>query len=411
VPKGLQLRSGPFGAALVGTTRELVLAQPGTDRSTRLVPEYTLDWNRFEREIVDRLEPNAVGGAYAILRHGAFLRTGAFGHRRLGIDGGSSRCGPNDCNVDFTTKTQAQTASAAKLVSATAIVKALRDRGLTVDAKVKPFLPSCIDTASSIGTLRFRDILDHTSGLPGARGTATKGSCNGENPYECLLEILKAGRTQTQQPAYNNKAYDLLRLLVPLVADREWALFKFDLHECKNTGGVLHRQVSGRFAGYVLQQVLGPAGARASWSPTGDFSLNYKCEAKGARPCVPTAKGEAPRADFIERSGSGKMTISVLDYGRFLSALDRGLIVPKSLVETMKTDRLGFDTAFGGRAGPYAWKNGGCPDFGNKGRTCKTVAMTFPGDIQAYVAVNSDIVGGQPSIQTIVGRAFDAALR
>ena len=125
---------------------------------------------------------------------------------------------------------------------------------------------------------------------------------------------------------------------------------------------------------------------------------------------IPPVNGEAPRPDFFERSGSGKMTISALDYGRFLSALDRGLIVPKSLVETMKTDRLGFDSDYDGKAGAYAWKNGGCPDFEGKGQTCKTVAMTFPSDIQAYVTVNSDI-STKESLQTIVGRAFDRALR
>ena len=98
------------------------------------------------------------------------------------------------------------------------------------------------------------------------------------------------------------------------------------------------------------------------------------------------------------------------NYARVLSALDRGLIVPKSLVETMKTDRLGFDSDYDGQAGAYAWKNGGCPDFEDQNRTCKTVAMTFPSDIQAYVTVNSNI-STEESLQTIVGRAFDAALR
>jgi hypothetical protein len=76
-------------------------------------------------------------------------------------------------------------------------------------------------------------------------------------------------------------------------------------------------------------------------------------------------KGEAPRVDYFKRAGSGKLTMTVLDYIRFLSALDRGLILPKGLVETMKGtpgDRIGFDSAYDGTAGDYAWKNGGSPD-------------------------------------------------
>ncbi len=407
VPKGLERHSGQFGATLVDGQRALRLDQSGVERTGRLAPEYALDWDRFASEIAGSLNGTVVGYAYALMRNGGFIRTGAGGSRRLAVDGDK---------LPFTTHTQAQTASAAKLVSATAIVKALHDRGLTVDAKVEPFLPSCIARDPTIATLTFRDILDHTSGLLGGREDAKKNktasSCNGSDPYECLLKILAQGRTQSMAYDYNNKAYDLLRLLVPLVADPSTKVL-FSVRRCKNTNDGLHRKVSRRFVRYLLDEVLGPVGSTASFYPTGDFSLNYKCRRSGwpMEHClIPPVKGEAPRPDYLERSGSGKMTISVLDFGRFLSAFDRGLIVPKDLVETMKTERLGFDTDFDGKAGPYAWKNGGCPDFEDKDRTCKTVAMTFPGDIQAYVAVNSNI-STEESLQTIVGKAFDAALR
>jgi CubicO group peptidase (beta-lactamase class C family) len=401
VPKGLESRSGTFGAGQIGATRELMLVQTGAQRTKRVVPEYAIDWDRFVRGITDTLNGNVVGYAYAITRHGGFVRTGAWGSRRLAIDGGK---------LPFTTHTQAQTASAAKLVSATAMMKALHARGLTVDARVKPFLPSCLKTGKDMATLTFRDILDHTSGLIGARDTPSDGSCNGRDPYECLLEVLAEGRTQSRDKHYNNKAYDLLRLLVPLVADPEGTKATYAFWHCKKTKGVLHRKLSERFVRYLLDEVLAPAGATASYYPGGDFSLNYRCVPTVVA-CEPNAKGEAPRLDFFQRSGSGKMTISALDYGRFLSALDRGLIVPKGLVEAMKADRLGFDSAYAGKAGPYAWKNGGCPDFEGKGRTCKTVAMTFPGDIQAYVTVNSDLGAYTGTIQALVGSAFDAALR
>ena len=189
VPKGVETRSGTFGAGLIGTKRELMLAVTGATRTKRLTPEYAIDWNGFANRITSRLNGNVVGYAYAITQNGGFVRSGAWGSRRLAIDGGK---------LPFTTDTQAQTASAAKLVSATAIVNALHDRGLTVDAHVKPFLPSCMKTAANIGTLTFRDILDHTSGLPGARGSGTVESCNGTDPYECLLKILAEGRTQTR---------------------------------------------------------------------------------------------------------------------------------------------------------------------------------------------------------------------
>ena len=387
VPKGLEKSSGNFGAGVVTARRELFLSQLGVTRAKKLTPDYAIDWNTFASEIDKALRGNVVGFAYAIARDGGFMRTGAGGFRRLSADGG---------RLPFTTKTQTHTASSAKTINAAAIIKALNDRGLTVDAKVKPFLPKCLALGKSMSTLTFRHILGHTSGLP-------KVSCNGGSPYECLVKMLKEGRTQPFARSYNTHAYDLLRWLVPLVENTDGMKAQFELFDCKNEKGILNRKVSEKFARYVFDKVLGPIGADASFYPGGEFSLNYDFAKQ-------SNKGERPRTDFFERAGSGKLYMTVLDYIRFLGALDRGLIVPSPLVDTMKTSGgpLGFDRFYGGAAGSYIWKNGRCPDdFGFPDRRCSTAAMIFPSGIQAYVAANSDFSG----IQNVLGRAFDAALR
>jgi CubicO group peptidase (beta-lactamase class C family) len=422
VPKGIERSSGSFQARLLGTKRDLRMRGLALNRTHTLAPEYTLDWDLFANTIAQKLDGHTVGYAYAIAHDGGFLRFGAGGARQTRYDG---------VRLPFTTHTQAQTASAAKTISAAAMIKALNDRGLTVDAKVLPFLPSCIDTshAKDMETLTFRQLLNHTSGLPGGKNSGTQRSCNGRDPYDCLLEILAEGRTQSRDKDYNNKAYDLVRLLVPLVSDTTQVKALFAASRCKNTAGILHRRVSRQFVRYLEHEILEPAGSTATFAPSGDFSLNYNCQAASTTgPCRPTYKGEGPQSDFIERSGSGKMFISVLDYVRFLSALDRGLIIPRPLVDVMKGtpgDRLGFDTAFVGQAGDYHWKNGGCPTMSNGAwdRGCSTLAMTFPGDVQVYVAVNSSnntYTGGSdaasPSVyhsglEGLVGAAFDAALK
>ena len=283
---------------------------------------------------------NVVGYAYAIAHNGAILRSGAGGDRRLSQDGG---------RLPFTTHTQAQTASTAKTINATAIIKALYDRGLTVDTKVAPYLPSCWERGKDVATLTFRQILSHTSGLPKA-GSA----CNFGDGYKCLLDMIKKGRIATKAYTYNTHAYDLLRFLVPMVVDRAGTMGEFELFKCKNTSGILNRKVSEKFVRYVFGEILDPVGADASFYPSGDFSYNYDEDNR-------QLKGDKPRQDFFMRAGSGKLTISVLDYIRFLSALDRGLIIPKGLVEMMKgsaSNRLGFDSAWNGSAGAYHWKNG-----------------------------------------------------
>jgi CubicO group peptidase (beta-lactamase class C family) len=390
VPKGIERRSGTFGAAILSGTRDVVLSLPGVERTRRLTPDYALDWDRFAREIDGQMRGRVVGFAYAIARDGGFMRSGAGGSRRLSVDGGT---------LPFTTSTQAHTASAAKTVAAAAIVKALHDRGLSVDTKVKGFLPDCLKLGKSMSTLTFRHILSHTSGLP-------KVSCNGGSPYDCLVKMLKEGRTQPFAKDYNTHAYDLLRWLVPLVESTAGMKAQFELFDCKNEKGILNRKVSEKFVRYVFDRILSPVGAKASYYPSGEYAFNYDFANQ-------SKKGEPPQIDFFERAGSGKLYMTVLDYVRFLSALEQGQIVPRALVQTMKGtagNQLGFDGFYrqSTSAGSYVWKNGRCPDdFGYVDRRCSTAAMIFPSGIVAYVAANSDL----GNIQNVLGRAFDRSLR
>ena len=411
VPKGVELKSGNFAAAFAGSKRELQLEQQSVERTRTLAPDYALTLDRFVATVAGALDDHVVGYALAIAYNGAIVRSHAWGVRRHAIDGPA---------LPFTPKTQAQTASTAKLVSATAIVKALRARGLDVDTKVAQFLPSCIEKGPGISTLSFRELLNHRNGLLGGRygpriNARFPESCNGRDPYDCLLEVLANGRRFLPlRYAYNNKAYDLLRFLVPLVVDTTGTKADFAHFKCKNEGGMLNRRIAERFARYVRYEVLRPVGSDVTWDPAGDYSLNYNCEAgiQGGR-CYPTRKGEAMTPEYFLRSGSGKTAMSVLDYVRFLSALERGLIVPKAVVESMKQERLGFDTAVAGNAGQYFWKNGGCPSLQKAqwGRGCETLAMVFPGNVQAYLAINSARNTYSPARHVLFGNAFDAALK
>jgi CubicO group peptidase (beta-lactamase class C family) len=365
-------------------------------RRTHLTPEFRLDWNLFAGDIEQALNGNAVGFAYAIAHNGVILRSGAGGWRRLNIDGGKR---------PFETDTFVQTASTAKTINAAALIKALHERGLTVEAKVAPFLPSCWEKGKDVGTLTFRQLLNHTSGLPLGSG------CDAD-PYRCLVKMIEEGRTKPRLYKYNTHAYDLLRFLVPMVDDVAGTSAWFDGWDCKNTGNILNNKVSERFVRYILHQVLDPVGADAAFyrPPSSNFALDYDYRnGKGV-----LLEGEGMRTDFFEHSGSGKMAMPVLDYVRFLSALDRGLIIPKQLVEDMKGtsgDRLGFDGTYGGKAGKYVWKSGRCHAFESpKVRKCETLAIVFPGDIQAYVAVNSTNNTYSGGLTGVMGGAFDDAL-
>jgi hypothetical protein len=145
VPKGIDRGSGSFLARLQGAKRELRIRGLAAGRTHTLAPEYTLDWDLFASRIAQKLDDHVVGYSYAIAHNGAILRSGAGGARQIQINAQWS---------PFTTGTLVQTASTAKTISAAAMIKALHDRGLTVDAKVLPFLPSTRSPSASCSTTR-----------------------------------------------------------------------------------------------------------------------------------------------------------------------------------------------------------------------------------------------------------------
>jgi hypothetical protein len=182
---------------------------------------------------------------------------------------------------------------------------------------------------------------------------------------------------------------------------------------CRQRTEHYNKLVSDRFRDYVMDELLGPIGVSASFYPQGDgvsdYSLNYN-KADLSQP------GSGPREDFHLRAGAGYLAIGARGFARFLSALDAGLIVPKSLADEMKGvpgNRMGFDTSISGELGEYVWKNGGCPSAEGTKPGCSSLAVVFPNGMQAYVAINSSnntykaLHGG---LDKVMRDAFDEAL-
>jgi CubicO group peptidase (beta-lactamase class C family) len=392
VPKGLELRQGTFGAALLGGRRELALAQTGAKRTKRLSPDYALDWNRFEKKIDDTLSANGVTGyAYAIARHGALLRSGAGGFRLNGADGGEK---------PFTTDTMSQAASTSKTLTAVALVKALHERGISLDTPIRRYLPTCWKRGPLVDGYTFRQLLDHTSALP--RTVACPNDSTGRaDPYECLRKAVEQGQDGiVLAPVYNNMAYSLMRILVPAVVDLDGTQGTFEAWKCANTKGILNRKISEKFNRYLFREVLDPVGVRASFYPSSDLVAYTYDKDDPAKP------GRGPEPDFSTRAGAGWLSISAREMVRFLGALEAGEIVPTGVVAEMKRGNLGFDGSPAGRTGGYATKNGGCPT--RDGISCGAQLMLYPGGVQAYVIVNSR---GGGNLAQLLRVAFDEALR
>jgi CubicO group peptidase (beta-lactamase class C family) len=393
-------------AAALGAACLAAKAAPAAGPPLPVATQETVDLDLFARGLVRRLNGNVVGFSYAIARNGAVVRSGAGGYRRLAVDGGEAR---------FTADTMAQAASSSKTITAAAVIKALDERGLSVDTKIDRYLPRCWEKGPNVRGLTFRDLLGHHSLLPQGTGCS-------DDPLKCILEIVAEGHPAIRDQdgavryEYNNTVYGLMRVLLPFVRARvEMQLaFGFSRSYCSSHTDELNEIVSSRFRDYVFQHVLGPIGAPASFYPQGDGVEDYALDYNNADR---TQAGGAPREDFYLHAGAGYLAISAKAYARFLSALDAGLIVRKPLANAMKGvpgDRMGFDTSITGELGEYVWKNGGCPSHNGTQPGCSTLAVVFPNGMQAYVAINSSnntygaLYGG---LDEVVRDAFDEALK
>lgn len=389
VPKGLGTAKGTFGSAFVGdaSKRSLALSQTGITRNRKLEPHYAIDWNAFADSLKKAFDGKVVGYSYAIGQNGVVLRSGAGGNRKLAVDGKVEK---------FTVDTFGQAASTTKTITAVALVKALHSRNIKVDSSIAPHLPSCWKQGPGMSSVTFRQIMDHTSGL-------SEPSCR-EDPYACLMKLVETGSVNPKTRNYNNTAYALMRYLVPFIAENARAKGQFNLFKCKNPNDELNKDISVMFNEYIFEKVLAPAGATASYYPGKNFALNYNFADQ-------SVAGSGPRADFGRRGGAGYLAISAPNYLKFIGALDRGDLLPESVVQGMYSGNLGFDGSASGSAGAYPTKNGGCPDKDGEGRGCGAQVMVYPGGIQAYVMVNSGNNQISGNLPAILRDAFDSSLK
>jgi CubicO group peptidase (beta-lactamase class C family) len=399
VAKGLASAKGSFGAAFPSAARRLLLSQTGVSRTKSLQPEYALDYDKFAQKIQDALDDSGkkvAGFAYAIANRGALLRSNAWGDRIKKVDGGPK---------PYTTSTMGQAGSTSKTLTAVALIKALHTHGISLDTPIRQYLPSCWKRGPSVEGYTFRMLLNHTTALP--KNPPCKTDSTGRaDPYDCLLKAVEIGQDGIVLPTsdywsrYNNTAYGLMRILVPAVLDLKNTQAEFERWKCKNTSGILNAKISERFVHYLFAEVLGPADAKASFYPSSSV-VAYNYDKNDL-----TKKGGQPDVSFSRRAGAGWLAISALDMVRFLGALDRGELIPASLVSEMERDNLGFDPPAAGAAGSYFTKNGTCPK--RNGRSCAAQLMLYPGGIEAFVIVNSD-TGLSPA--ALLQQAFDGALR
>jgi CubicO group peptidase (beta-lactamase class C family) len=401
--------TGPLSGQKSATARDFQLTMstgiPGYPalRSPNYKADYAVDLVRFGQEIENRLSPFVVGFSYAIAQNGVVLRKGAGGARRA----------PTATNglwnpLPFTEDTLNELASTSKTVTLVAMLRLLRDRNISVDSPVAPYLPLTWSKGAGMNTVTFRQLLSH-----GRKPTVTNGlyyppNCRDIGPYRCLREAVDGGMTAAAD--YNNIHYTIFRYILPFVLDPAGAnqLFlqppplPWLQTQWENS---INQTLSGAFRSYV-RSMLSEVGVDA------DFKYVYGTGESGAYryfwgtpPFGEIAPWSAESEDDYLEAGSGGLKMTSKEFARFLSKLENGALLTGADLDTAKA--IGF-----GGTGSTPGPNGVGPLWTKNGGTDGTSSqlMVYPGTEVFITSNSSDNPAKTASDLSILRDAWQAAL-
>jgi CubicO group peptidase (beta-lactamase class C family) len=314
--------------------------------------------NRIASHLKSAYDNRAVGYAATILS-GSTRRDVSGGHRRTASDPPSAAASPN---------ARMNVMSASKTLTATAVLQLLRFKGLTIDSPISPWLPGDWVRGPNIGTITFKELLTHRSGL---RGNANNMS------YSHMKTTIENGINLADKASYVyfNQNYSLFRVIVPYLNGFS------DSTADKDTG------TATAFMAYMNSRVFGPAGISTVTALPG---------ADGAPPTLayPFPAGTAHGTDFGDftfRTGAAGFQLSSAEMARFLVKLRDGTLLPSSWQTIMDTNMLGWRDNHEVRHGilrahPGGW---GTTEIGK----FETRIASFTTGVQVGLVINSVLDG------------------
>lgn len=391
------LNSGAFDATKVSGERTLAMTQwQGISgafplRSVTYTADYAVDLDRFAQEIRNRLDPYVVGYSYAIAQNGAVVKHGANGDRRTPTASNGLNAG-----WPFTSETLNEMASTTKTVTLVAVLRALRDRGISVDSPVSPYLPASWARGPGMNTVTFRQILSHGKKPVVGNGMYKPGDCSTDF-YGCLRDAVAGG--MVEPAGYDNIHYTIMRVILPFVLDPAGMAALF---ASANNDAYKNAIFSQQFRAY-MQWILQQAGVSADFEyvTSGSETIAYRY-AWGTPPSDETYNSTSS-TDYLQ-AGSGGLKMKSTEFAKFLSKLEAGAILAPVDVATAKAIGFGGTGPVAGPAGvgPLWTKNGGAGHAASQ-------LMVYPGT-EAFITRNSTGNGAQVDDSIMLNQAWQAAL-
>ncbi len=386
---GGQASSSVDGYAVQGaTTQSPAPFGPGAKLAANVI---TFDIDDFEQNLIDGLAGRTIGYAYAIGRNGQLYSSDAFGDARTAADG----------EINQSPNKEMFTASMSKTITAVAMLKALRDNGISINTPIAGFLPDDWAQGPRIGEITFKRLMNHRSGIDFASPAAS--CCSpGAQTVDSLKAIIAAGSTGSADGdphIYTNANYSLMRILIPLIA--------IDSGVIQNWANIwpLEDVYAALYAIYVDDNVLSPAGI----NKTGCFSA----QSNATRTlyydmATPGADGSDP-GDWTLACGAAGWRLSAVELGSFMAYLR----FTNTILDTQTRKQM--DDLFLGWLDPGVFSAHVAGAFGDyRGHGGDYNGMTgcminFHINVQASLIVNSEGGGFPTHVCRTLKDAFDNA--
>lgn len=296
---------------------------------------------------------------------------------------------PGDGNKAWTIDTRMHVASVSKLLTAITIVDLLHEKGISVDAKIGPFLPDDWSVGTNVADITFRDLMTHRSGF---------ASDDSDGSFPAMKREVARNVPKNPENHYANVNFSLLRVLGATIAgaitpDTRWDAEVNDaMWDIASTQWFLSR---------VNTKILAPSGVAAmSPIPSGNAALAYASR---------TDDDGWNSGDVTTQLGGVGFRLSPNDVAKVLGSFRRGgKIVPEAVATAAIEGMLGLDKKVETDAGPIRCKKGG---WGSNGDAEKSIAYFMPGNVEVVLFVNSPIGADDASIRLTVDNAYISSLR
>ncbi|MFN0202935.1 MAG: serine hydrolase domain-containing protein [Bacteroidia bacterium] len=336
-----------------------------------------LDFDTFSQNIQAQCNNQTVGYGFVIYQKGTARKIFTAGLERTDADGG---------NMNYDMFDKQMIGSVSKTMTALAVGRALDKRGLSLDTKIKNYLPSSWERGANVDNITFRMLMNHTSGFRGCSGC-------GDNTYPYLKDLVKNGVNLADQTgSYDNANFGIFRVILPYVLGYSPTLFSDIDNETSNM--YLHYMQDSLFevAGVPNSQDVFPK--PSSVEPIYSYKFPYN-----------NAKGWLGD-DYTKNCGGFGWYMSVMECGVVMREwMESEKIMSKTMRENMLAAGLGIDKFSGQAHGTYYTKRGRWVDGAGNGSN--TVVNVFPNNVQVVLFINSDPLN--QDIRTLVMNAYDNA--